>query len=201
MKFFRLLDKDTKLIVPIVLISFYFTLSSCTTFGSKGLGHGFSQFGIYCIRGAVKFTPTPASLAGGPSNGPALPFDSSDCQNLAEGFGSSWEFSRIDDAETKLTGTKWDLYQVRQFIDGNTYCLLKVFVPSNVVLDKGLGNWQAKLQLGNWNVTCPVQEINICAEDVHEGQFVHVFNTTQHIDGCELGSQGINDPGFIPYPQ
>lgn len=183
-----------------LLISLLAPILGCT-FGSQGLGTGISQQGIYCLRGAVKFTPTPAAIAGGPLEEPALPTSDEDCKNLATGFGTSWKFSKPGDPASVLTWTNWDLYKAVQFSDGNTYCVLKVFVPSNTVLDRGLGDWQAEFSLGDWSVTCPAVDVTYCAPDDHHEHILTVFNSTQHIDGCESGSQGVNDADIVPYPQ
>jgi hypothetical protein len=194
--------KQARFFVALSFLPLLIILSGCT-FGSQGgMGNGLSQQGIYCFRGAVKFTPTPASIAVGSSDEPISQVSDQECKNLANEFGTSWKFFKPEDPQSVIFWTKWDVYQSVLSLDDVNFCILKVFIPSNIVLEKGLGEWQAEFTLGNWSVTCPVREVTYCAEDDHQAHELTIFNATQHVDTCELGVEGIfEESTVIPFPE
>jgi hypothetical protein len=92
--------------MALPLLSFLILLGGCT-FGSQGgMENGLSQQGIYCIRGAVKFTPTPASLAFGAPDAQTSQVIDEECKNLANEFGTSWKFFKPDDPQSVIFWTK-----------------------------------------------------------------------------------------------
>ncbi len=103
------------------LLSYLILLGGCT-FGIQGvMGNGLSQQGIYYMRGAVKFTPTPASLAVGASDAQTSQVIDEECKNLANEFGTSWKFFKPDDPQSVI------LWKNRILI--NQYYLQTMSIP------------------------------------------------------------------------
>jgi hypothetical protein len=128
--------------------------------------------------GAVKFSPTPATLTFGAPDAQTSQVSDEECKNLANEFGTRWKFFKPDDPQCVIFWTKWDIYQSVLSADDVNFCILKVFIPSNIVFDRGLGEWQAEFTLGNWSVTCPVRNVTFYVEDVHQDHELQIFNTT-----------------------
>ncbi len=195
---FKLVIHPTVYILIAPLVISLSLITGCTFGGSGGLGAGLpTNLGVYCLRSATRYAPTPGSLAGGPPTQPALPLTEQDCESSLEGLVVQWEFLRTDIPNASpLVANSWDVVDAVTS-SGNPSCIFKVYVPSEAVVDKGLGVWQVTHKVGDWSVTCPEVVITKCPTD-HNAYNFWTSHTTINKDGCIQQEIGIDivEPGF-----
>ncbi|GJM14723.1 MAG: hypothetical protein DHS20C13_00500 [Thermodesulfobacteriota bacterium] len=183
------------LIAPLVIS---LSLIAGCTFGG-GLGSGLpTNLGVYCLRSATRYAPTPGSLAGGPPTQPALPLTEKGCESSLEGLVVQWEFLRTDiPSASPLVANSWDVVDAVTS-SGNPSCIFKVYVPSEAVIDKGLGVWQITHKVGDWSVTCPEVVITKCPTNENPTINFWTSHTTIGQEGCIQKEIGIDivEPGF-----
>jgi len=186
------------LILTTLLISSFSLLVGCTFGGGGGLGTGLpNNLGVYCLRSATRYAPTPGSLAEGSPTQPALPLTEQNCENSVAELAVQWKFLRTDIPNaTPLVANHWDVVDAVTS-SGNPSCIFKVYVPSEAVKDKGLGTWQVTHKVGDWSVTCPEVVIEQCPTDHNTVDF-WTSHTTIGKSECIQQEIGIDivEPGF-----
>lgn len=181
-------------ILTIMLIVGTSFLLGCT-FGG-GLPAPSGQLGIYCIRAATHYDPTPTSLA--PSGPQALPLTEQNCASSLEGVDMQWKFVRTDISNaTPIIVDHWQVVNAATS-SGEPACIFKVFVPSDVVKDKGLGRWQVTHEADNWSVTCPDITIVKCPTEENAAVDFWTSHATIGKEGCIQQKIGLDivEPGF-----
>ena len=179
------LNNEIRFNQPIWILTALLILSLSFLVGCKfggGLGSGLAtDLGVYCLRSATRYAPTPGSLADGAPTQPALPLDEKSCENSVQGLDVRWEFLRTDIPNASpLVANRWDVVDAITS-SGNPSCIFKVYVPSKAVKDKGLGTWQVTHKVGDWSVTCPEVVIEQCPTD---------HNTVNFLDFSHYHKQG-----------
>ncbi len=191
------INHSVYILIALVVFSLSF-LVGCTFGGSGGLGTGLpTNLGVYCLRSATRYAPTPGSLAEGSPTQPALPLTEQNCKNSVAGLAVQWKFLRTDIPNaTPLVANNWDVVDAVRS-SGNPSCIFKVYVPSEAVKDKGLGTWQVTHKVGDWSVTCPEVVIEQCPTD-HNAVDFWTSHTTIGKSECIQQEIGVDivEPGF-----
>ncbi len=182
------------LLLTITLIAGLSSLLGCTFGGGPPFAPG--QLGATCIRAATQYDPTPTYLA--PSGPQALPLTEENCESSLEGVDMKWKFVRTDIPNpSPFIANEWQVVSAAT-TSGEPACIFKVFVPSEVVKDKGLGRWQVTHEADDWSVTCPEITIIKCPKPDNAAVDYWTSHTTIGKEGCiqQMIGHDIVDPGF-----